>query len=223
MYNLIETVKDESPIIDTKGNIQGKIDYAISFQLFDPDGELINVLDYDTLADLIGNVIKLKVNLKKAIDIPHKWSHISKCKYEWLDDVIHESEHIHKTQNPTYDYEFTHTIPITEEFLSYSMYNTLTIGIWGKAEPKEIDRTKLDYEPTVKKNQDLLDFDDVSRDSRPATKQSIASMKSKDESDRFSELEKQNRELQELLRKERLRTGATTKGACCCCNTCNIF
>lgn len=149
MYNLIETVKDESPIIDTKGKIQGKIDYAISFELFDPEGNQINVLDYDTLADLIGNIIKLKVKLKRAIDIPHKWSHVSKCKYEWLDDVIHESEHIKKTQDPEFNYECVHTIPISEEFLSYSMYNTLTIGIWGKAEPREIDRSKKDYEPTV--------------------------------------------------------------------------
>lgn len=65
--------------------------------MFDPEGEQINALDYDTLADLIGNVIKLKVVLKKALDIPLKWSHVSKSKYEWLDDVIHESEHVHKT------------------------------------------------------------------------------------------------------------------------------
>eukprot|EP00352_Strombidinopsis_acuminata_P001298 CAMPEP_0176345064 /NCGR_PEP_ID=MMETSP0126-20121128/5178_1 /TAXON_ID=141414 ORGANISM="Strombidinopsis acuminatum, Strain SPMC142" /NCGR_SAMPLE_ID=MMETSP0126 /ASSEMBLY_ACC=CAM_ASM_000229 /LENGTH=129 /DNA_ID=CAMNT_0017691855 /DNA_START=1293 /DNA_END=1682 /DNA_ORIENTATION=- len=129
------------------------------------------------MADLIGNIIKLKVKLKRAIDIPQKWSYISKCKYEWLDDVIHESEHISKTRDPDFNYEYIHTIPISEEFLSYAMYNTLTIGIWGKSEPKEIDRSKKDYEPTVEHNKDLINFDSKTnsrggngKDSRPDTK-----------------------------------------------------
>jgi hypothetical protein len=36
MYNLIETKNDETPIIDTKGNIKGRVNYSCTFDILDP-------------------------------------------------------------------------------------------------------------------------------------------------------------------------------------------
>ena len=36
MYNLIETKNDETPIIDVKGNIRGRVNYSVGFEVQDP-------------------------------------------------------------------------------------------------------------------------------------------------------------------------------------------
>jgi len=56
-------------------------------------------------------------------------------KYNWVDDAIFYSKEISETCEPEYNYSTVHTVPITEELISYLMYNTLTIGVFGKFKP----------------------------------------------------------------------------------------
>lgn len=74
-FNLIETHKDESPIIDTRGNIQGKVGYSVFLQLLDSDGtSKLNILDYETLNELIGKTLKITFELRKASSFPEKFT-----------------------------------------------------------------------------------------------------------------------------------------------------
>jgi len=86
---LIETSKDESPIIDTKGAIQGRLNYSVSFEAFDVDRTTrLNLLEYETLNELLGKNLKIIIELKKAGDLPEKYSFKTMCRYLWNDETF---------------------------------------------------------------------------------------------------------------------------------------
>jgi hypothetical protein len=87
VVNLVETKNDESPIIDEKGSIQGKMHYSVGIDLLDYDGEKqLNILKYNSLNDLLGKKLKLSIELKKATEIPEKLAYEVQSKYQWLDE-----------------------------------------------------------------------------------------------------------------------------------------
>lgn len=136
-FNIIETKQDESPIIDSKGYIQGHIDYSIFLSVVDSDLKGIDLTDYESLNDLIGKKLQMTVCLHRARNIPEKMSFATMLKYNWVDDAVFNSKEISESCNPEYNYSTVHTVPITEELISYLMYNTLTIGVFGKFKPIE--------------------------------------------------------------------------------------
>jgi hypothetical protein len=104
---LIETSKDNSPIIDTKGSIQGKLVYSCNFELLDVDKSTkLNSLEYETLNELIGKNIKL-TNLKQASDIPEKYCYKTICKYV-SNDCGFETTVIEKMREPVFNYRGEH-------------------------------------------------------------------------------------------------------------------
>jgi len=86
LFNLIDTPKDESPIIDTKGIKQGVQAYSVHLDVFDTDKTTpLNILEYETLRELVGKYLKVKLTLRRASDIPEKYSYKTMAKYEWID------------------------------------------------------------------------------------------------------------------------------------------
>ncbi|CDW74930.1 chromosome-associated kinesin klp1 [Stylonychia lemnae] len=141
VVNLVETKNDESPIIDNKGSIQGKMSYNVGLEIYEQDEKKqLNILKYNSLSDVIGKKLKLILDLKKAIDLPEKLTHEMQCRYQWLDEdktqfetkVVDE-----KTRNPVFGYKNEHIIEIDEDLIGYMVENTLTIGVYGKVEPKK--------------------------------------------------------------------------------------
>jgi hypothetical protein len=63
VVNLVETKNDDSPIIDEKGAIQGRMHYSIGIELLDyPEApKPLNILKYASLNDLVGKQLKLAV------------------------------------------------------------------------------------------------------------------------------------------------------------------
>ena len=153
IVNLVETKNDETPIIDNKGSVQGKMQYSMGLELYENDEKKqLNILKYNTLSDVIGKKLKVLIDLKKAVDIPEKLCHEVQCKYQWLDEdrteymtkVVDE-----KTRNPMFGYKNEHMIEIDEDLISYMVENTLTIGVYGKIEQKK----RLGNSPTKDNNQ----------------------------------------------------------------------
>ena len=86
LFNLIDTPKDESPIIDSKGIKNGMQNYSIHPEILDYDKTTpLNILEYETLRELIGKNLKVKLQLKRAVDIPDKYNFKTMAKYEWID------------------------------------------------------------------------------------------------------------------------------------------
>jgi hypothetical protein len=127
IVNLVETKNDESPIIDDKGNIQGKMHYSVGIELLD-SGKPLNILKYNSLDDLIGKQLKLIVELRKAQDIPEKLAYEVQCKYQWLDREKTEFETkqvnsggtsgVPLSRNPTFGYKAEHIIDIDDDLIS---------------------------------------------------------------------------------------------------------
>lgn len=82
VVNLVETKNDETPIIDNKGTVQGKINYSVGLEIYEPDEKRqLNILKYNSLSDVIGKKLKLSLDLKKASDLPEKLIHEIQCRY----------------------------------------------------------------------------------------------------------------------------------------------
>jgi len=117
LFNLIETTKDNSPIIDTKGSIQGNLQYSCSFELYDVDRTTkLNPLEYESLNELIGKNIKVVLELRKATDIPEKYTYKTQCKYIWS-DVGFETLVVENNKDPNFNYRFDHMQVITEDLI----------------------------------------------------------------------------------------------------------
>ena len=141
VVNLVETKNDDTPIIDNKGSIVGKMNYSVGLDLFDSDGKRpLNILKYNTLGDLLGKKLKFTLDLKKASDLPEKLCHEVLCRYQWLDEDRSQFESKvaeEQTRNPVFGYHNEHVIDIDEDLISYMVENTLTVGVYGKVEPKK--------------------------------------------------------------------------------------
>ena len=86
LFNLIDTPKDESPIIDSKGIKNGMQNYSIQLEILDYDKTTpLNIFEYETLRELVGKHLKVKLCLKRATDIPDKFTFKTMAKYEWID------------------------------------------------------------------------------------------------------------------------------------------
>lgn len=108
IFNLIETSKDNSPIIDTKGSIQGNLQYACNFELYDVDKTTkLNPLEYESLNELIGKNIKVVLDLKKAVDLPEKYTYKTQCKYLW-NDMGFETNVVQEKKEPIFNYTYDH-------------------------------------------------------------------------------------------------------------------
>ena len=113
--------------------------YSLMLELLDYDKTTkLNILEYETLNELVGKNLKLTLELKRATEIPEKFSYKTKAMYNWLDAdaTLFESREVDKSKSPGFQYRGEHTIAITEDLINHMMYNTLKIGIHGMIEGK---------------------------------------------------------------------------------------
>ena len=98
----------------------------------------LNILEYETVKDLIGKHLKIKLGLKRAKDIPEKYAFKTMAKYEWIDNDRSGFETQVKERQRDHDFGYSaeHIELITEDFVEYLMYNTLTIKVMGMIESK---------------------------------------------------------------------------------------
>jgi len=78
VYNLINTNDDVSPIINNAGNIHGKMKYSVNIAAFDEDDKMLNLMDFDSMEDLLGKKMKIYLDVKQATGIPEKYSYQTK-------------------------------------------------------------------------------------------------------------------------------------------------
>lgn len=89
VFNLCDTVKDESPIIDSKGMKQGMQIYSLTLELLDTDeATKLNILEYETLqqSELTGKFLRCNIEIKRATIFSEKYSFQTYAKYQWLDE-----------------------------------------------------------------------------------------------------------------------------------------
>jgi hypothetical protein len=148
IINLIETQKDESPIIDTKGTIRGKLSYSVILEAFDVDLiTKINLLEFETLNDLIGKYLKVTISLNRASELAEKFKHKSICRYSFNDEKI-ETNQVENSREPNFNFKHSHMLEINEGLIQSLMLNTITIGVFGQTEQKKkvvVQDTKLSF------------------------------------------------------------------------------
>jgi len=137
VYNLIEAGKESSPIIDTKGLIQGKLNFSVEFEIYDSDKKTkLNALEYDSLNELMGRNLMLNIELKKASELNEKYNFKTMCKYVY-NESGYETKVIENRKEPEFNYRGEHMQLISNEMVQQLMYNTLTISVYGMIEGKK--------------------------------------------------------------------------------------
>jgi len=155
VFNLIDTQKDDSPIIDSKGTIQGKVNYSVSLEVLDSDKtKKLNIMEYENLNELIGKYLKLIVELKRSTEIPERFTYKTQCRYNWIDDdeTQFTTKIVEKKRDPEFAFKQEHLCLVTENLIQHLMYNTLTIGVYGMIEskkPPKINRRDRDANDTM--------------------------------------------------------------------------
>ena len=76
----------------------------------------LNPLEYESLNELIGKNIKVVLELRKASDIPEKYTYKTQCKYIWS-DVGFETLVVENNKDPNFNYRFDHMQVITEDLI----------------------------------------------------------------------------------------------------------
>lgn len=86
IVDLLVTQNDRTPIIDVKGQIQGYARYSLQFQVYDQenDNQEIDIMEYDSLDELIGKRIRVQFGILRAENLPAKTSSRTFCQYEFL-------------------------------------------------------------------------------------------------------------------------------------------
>ena len=99
----------------------------------------LNIFEYETVRDLIGKHLKIKLNLKRAKEIPERYTFKTMAKYEWINSerTTYETQVQERKREPNFNYEFEHIELITEEFVETLMFHTLTIKVLGMIESKK--------------------------------------------------------------------------------------
>lgn len=145
VFNLIETQKDETPVIDTKGLSEGKMSYGVTMEVLDVDkNTVLNMLEFENLNECIGKYLRIHVELKRVFDIPEKFTYKTKCTYKFLDnEEAFETKVVEHSKNPEFNYRMTHEVLISEDIIQMMMYNALTIGVYGMIESKRADIIKV--------------------------------------------------------------------------------
>lgn len=206
VFNLIETQKDESPIIDTRGNIQGKLTYSVKLEVFDSDGQSkLNILDYETLNELIGKTLKFNLDIRKVGYIPDKYTFKTCVRYNWMDSESQfETKQVERQKDPEFNYQYEHTLTITEDLIHHLMYNTLTLGVYGMIESKK---------RLTDKKTDQSQMDEEIHVASPETGRKGQGQPSAADVKKIRDLERENNKLKAMLEKERNRADGQT--ACC--------
>jgi hypothetical protein len=79
---MVEYGKDETPVIDSKGIIVGKMSYGVTMEILDTDRHTkLDPLEYETLQEAVGKWLRLQIDLRKIMDLPEKLCYKTKCKY----------------------------------------------------------------------------------------------------------------------------------------------
>lgn len=86
IYNMIDFKLDRTPIIDSKGKEQGYVRYSLSFQIFNKEtgAEIDDFIDYETMIELKGKLLKLNFEIKDADGLPAKMCSKTFCQYKFV-------------------------------------------------------------------------------------------------------------------------------------------
>lgn len=112
------------------------------------------------MRDLIGKHIKIKLSLKRAKDIPERYSYKTMAKYDWInaDRTAFETQVQERKRDPNFAYEFEHTELITEDFVETLMFHTLTIKVMGMIESKKKSKKqKVNAEAADDESDEMMD------------------------------------------------------------------
>jgi hypothetical protein len=61
----------------------------VALEVFDVDKSTkLNILEYETLSELIGKNLQITIELKRASDIPDKYSYQVMAKYVWNEETF---------------------------------------------------------------------------------------------------------------------------------------
>ena len=124
IFYCISIDEDLIPIIDDHGKHKGSLRLSISIE---------NKLeDRESLKEIIGKSLSLKVCIAQAFGIPENLCTNVYCEYNILNSEPHRTlSSTENTTSPQIDYEHIHDFTITQELIENIINNALVISVYG--------------------------------------------------------------------------------------------
>lgn len=137
LSSMLETVNDEAPILDTKGEQKGTLTYSLIPSMYDDDGQEVGLLEFEEVSQLIGRTLYCKFQLHEARGLPENLCSEVYCEYKWIDERAQKFETertqpFQKHKNPKWQYKATHDLYLSNYIVNNLAESTIVINIFGR-------------------------------------------------------------------------------------------
>lgn len=127
LFYVLGIEEDAFPIIDDHGKHQGSLRLSI-----EPSFEGLRLEDFDSLKEVIGNVLMLNIHIVQAIGIPDNLCNSVYCEYDLLGaGMFRTFSSIDKTSSPLIEYKQSHSFSITQDLIDNIISHMLVISVYG--------------------------------------------------------------------------------------------
>lgn len=86
LSQLLETINDEAPILNTKGEKKGVLRYSLVPKTHDRMGNEHSLMDYEDVNELIGQTISVRFELIGVKGLPDQYCTEVYANYKWIDE-----------------------------------------------------------------------------------------------------------------------------------------
>lgn len=196
LAQMLEMRKDNTPIIDTKGEQKGNLCYSIEPVVYDENGEPMDMVN--NIQEMLGRDINVELCIHYAQGIPEKYSTNVFTEYKWIDvdgrTFKTEYSEDQKNKNPVWEYRKVHRVYVSNGLINEIKDSALVMSVYGKLSPEEIENMYEEYALDPTKNALLANkMDDDSDEEKKSEDTGVV--------DRFKNMEGGSKEVREMKRK----------------------
>jgi len=134
LSSLLETNQDTAPILNSKGETKGHLNYSLVPSAIDEKGEKLNLNHYEGVMSLLNKTIQVEFNIQEAKGIPEKYCNEVYCEYTWVDEAGEkfETKKTSNSKDPRFKYTKNHDLFISNYIAENLQYSILMVSLYGK-------------------------------------------------------------------------------------------
>ena len=204
VYFLLAVDPDFVAIFDDKGHKMGALRVEVT-----PRVQGVHLEDFDNVKEFVGSVLQIQIRITEAADLPAEHCTDVFCAYK-LPMVSSEDFRTEKsretTQNPRFNYSFTHEMTITAESADELQTHALAIRVYGDIDEavKRREFEKVQSQRGMRKDRELpLLINTFSSEPRPVPQPRAKPTSDPDFESLRRELDEKNRLIEQLQQSKR--------------------
>lgn len=203
IYFLLSVDPDFVAIFDDKGHKMGALRVEVT-----PRVQGVHLEDFDNVKEFVGSVLQIQIRITEAADLPAEHCTDVFCAYK-IPMVSPEDFRTEKsretTQNPRFNYSYTHEMTITAESADELQTHALAIRVYGDIDEavKRREFEKVQSQRGMRKDRELpLLINTFSAEPRPAPQPRAKPTSDPDFESLRRELDEKNRLIEQMKQQQ---------------------